>query len=178
MATRPRRSASEPADHVDALRAQWSAVLPALDTSPMGILGRIHRIARLVAPDIETLFASHGIDRPEFDVLASLRRAGPPHRLSPTALCRSLLVASGRMTHRLDRLESAGLIERRPSPTDRRGCDVQLTAAGRKLVDRAFAEDMALETELLASLSREQRDDLAGLLRHLLVGLESRAMPV
>lgn len=168
-----RRSAS-PVDHVDELRSQWAAELPDLDTAPMSILGRVYRISRLVAPEIERLFAGYGIDRGEFDVLATLRRAGPPYRLSPTALYRSLLVSSGRMTHRLDRLESAGLIERQRSTQDRRGCDVQLTRPGRRLIEDAVRADMALEAELLAALPQDERARLAELLRRFLARLEKR----
>ena len=100
-------------DHVDRLRALWAEELPDLDTVPMSILGRIYRLSNLVRPSIEATFAEFGLDRGEFDVISTIRRAGPPYRMIPTDLYRLLMISSGGLTHRLDRLEKAGLIERR-----------------------------------------------------------------
>lgn len=161
------------ADHVDRLREQWARELPDLDTAPMAVLGRVHRIATLVRPGIERTFAAHGLDRAGFDVLASLRRAGPPFRLTPTDLYRSLMVPSGSLTHRLGRLEAAGLVAREPSAEDGRSLIVALTEIGRRTVERAFREDMARESSWLEGLSAEEREALAGLLRKLVRSLDS-----
>ena len=92
-------------DHVDRLRRQWAHELPDLDTEPMAILGRAYRLSNLVRGSIEATFAGFGLDRGEFDVIATLRRSGPPYRLTPTELYTSLMITSGGLTHRLDRLE-------------------------------------------------------------------------
>ena len=107
-------------DHVDRLRAQWARELPDLDTEPMAVLGRIWRISNLVRPGIEATFRGFGLDGGEFDVIATLLRAGPPYRLSPTALYTALMISSGGLTHRLDRLGRAGLVKRERDPGD--GC--------------------------------------------------------
>ena len=159
-------------DAVDIRRAQWARELPDLDTGPMAVLGRIWRIANLVAPGIEATFRSFGLDRGEFDVISTLRRAGPPWRLTPTELYTMLMISSGGLTHRLDRLEKAGLIRREASPQDGRSRAVALTDAGAALAEQAFRADMAQEAETLSRLAPEEREALAGLLRKLALALE------
>src|SRR5437899_5878438 len=97
-----------PADHIDRLRAQWALELPDIDTEGMAIIGRARRITLHLRPPIEAVFARHGLDAGEFDVLSTLRRAGPPYRLTPTELYRTLMISSGGLTDRLTRLEAAG----------------------------------------------------------------------
>jgi len=160
-------------DHVDRLRAQWARELPDLDTSPMAVLGRAYRLSNLVRPGIEATFASFGIDRGEFDVISTLRRSGPPYRLAPTDLYRSLMISSGGLTHRLARLERAGLVVRSPSVEDRRSLLVELTEAGLALAENAFRADMASEMRHLAGLDEAERDMLAALLRKLLAAIEA-----
>lgn len=155
------------ADDVDHFIAQRAAESPEIDTEGMAIFGRIYRIATRVAPHMEALFARHGLERGEFDVLATLQRSGPPYRLSPTALYTSLMVSSGGLTHRLKRLEAAGLIARSPSPDDKRSLMVELTDEGKRRTRAAFDEDMALESSWLGALDADQRRKLAGLLRQL-----------
>lgn len=159
-------------DHVDRLRAQWRVQEPDLDTSPVEIFGRIYRISRLIAPGIEEALGRHGLDRGEFDVLATLRRQGPPFRLTPTELYAALLIASGSLTHRLGRLEKAGLIRRVPSERDGRSLSAELTEAGQAAVMAAYRDDMAFEASLLEGLEPKARDELSGALRHLMSVVE------
>lgn len=165
----------ELADHVDRLRAQWARELPDLDTEPMAILGRAFRLSNLVRPSIEETFAAYGIDRGEFDVISTLRRSGPPYRLTPTEMYASLMISSGGLTHRLIRLEKAGLVIREKSPDDGRSVLVALTPKGRDLAEEAFRADMASEQEFLKHLNRQDRDTLAALLRKLVGGIEKAA---
>ncbi|CAN7383364.1 MarR family transcriptional regulator [Rhizobium sp. LjRoot98] len=164
----------EKADHVDRLRGQWDRELPDLDTEPMAILGRAYRLANLVRPSIEATFAFFGLDRGEFDVISTLRRSGPPYRLTPTELYTSLMISSGGLTHRLDRLKKSGLIIRERSQEDGRSTAVGLTDEGIRLAEAAFRVDMASEASYLTDLSGEERTELAGLLRKLLGSLERR----
>jgi DNA-binding MarR family transcriptional regulator len=160
-------------DHVDRLRRQWARELPGLDTEPMAVLGRAFRLGNLVRPSIEATFAGFDLDRGEFDVIASLRRSGPPYRLTPTELYSSLMISSGGLTHRLDRLERAGLIRREKSPHDGRSMLVALTETGAARVEEAFRADMASEAVFLRSLDAGEREALAGLLRKLILGIEA-----
>ncbi|WP_428428866.1 MarR family winged helix-turn-helix transcriptional regulator [Pararhizobium sp.] len=165
---------TENPDHVDRLRGQWQRELPDLDTEPMAILGRAYRLANLVRPSIEATFASFGLDRGEFDVISTLRRSGPPYRLTPTELYTSLMISSGGLTHRLDRLKKSGLILRQRSQDDGRSMAVGLTEEGIRLAEAAFRVDMASEVTFMSELSVEERTDLAALLRKLLVSVERR----
>jgi DNA-binding MarR family transcriptional regulator len=162
-----------PPDHIDTRRKQWDAELPDIDTVGMAILGRARWITLRVRPQIEAVFAQHGLDTGEFDVLSTLLRAGAPYRLRPTELYRSLMVSSGGMTDRLKRLERAGLICRPATDRDKRSLPVELTPEGRTLAERAFREDMTVEKSLLEALSEEDCDQLAGLLRKLALSLPS-----
>ena len=118
------------------------------------------------------VFAEHGLDGWEFDVLSALRRAGRPYQLSPGQLVTETLVTSGTMTNRVDRLEQRGLVRRSPDPGDRRGVKVRLTRSGRETVDAALSDLLDHERELLGELTPQERADLAGMLRRLNAPLE------
>lgn len=166
-------SDTPPADHVDRLRAQWLREMPEVDTSPVEVVGRARRITLALRPEIEAVFARHGLDAGEFDVLGSLRRSGPPYRLRPTELYRVLMISSGGLTDRLARLEAQGLVRRIPSPDDRRSLMVELTEAGRAKAEAALVEDMAVEKARLAGLTTEEQAQLAALLRKLALSIEN-----
>lgn len=159
-------------DSIARVRAQWKLERPDLDTRPMETLGRILRIQFLAGARIRRLLRRHGIDWGGFDVLATLRRSGPPHRMTPTGLYTDLVLTSGAMTNRIDGLEQAGLVRRHPDPNDRRGTLIELTSEGRALVDQAMTAHMAGEAEMVAHLSKEEQRALADLLQKLLTGME------
>ncbi|WP_371479870.1 MarR family winged helix-turn-helix transcriptional regulator [Kitasatospora sp. NBC_00315] len=162
------------ADHVERVLEQWGAERPDLDVSPMAVIGRMKRLHQLVEAELRRTFATHGLDTPSFDVLATLRRSGPPYSLTPAALMRSAMVTSGAITQRLDRLEGRGLVARTPSTTDGRGVHVTLTEDGRALIDRALPDHVATEHRLLAGIDADRRDALARTLRELLESLGDR----
>ncbi len=148
---------------------QWKRERPDLDVSPMLVLGRLNEASSLIARErLAPLFARFGLQAGEFDVLATLRRSGSPHALTPTALYEATMVTSGAMTNRLDRLEKAGLVRRGPHPNDRRGIVVQLTEKGLALIDEALTAHVANEHEILAGLSGVERETLAQLLGRLI----------
>jgi DNA-binding MarR family transcriptional regulator len=163
-------------DEVDRLVAQWNRERPDLDVSASHTLTRITRLALLQAASFAPVFARYGLTWGEHLVLAALRRAGPPFRMSPTTLFSSLLLSSGAMTNRLDGLEGMGLVRRLPDPGDRRGRLVELTAKGRRLVDKAVVDHIADEEKLIAPLSRTERARLAELLRKLLLSEPFRSL--
>lgn len=170
------RQMSEAQDGVDLRRAQWAAELPDLDTRGMAILGRMRWITLSLRPPIEAIFKKYGLDSGEFDVIATLRRSGPPYCLRPTELYRWLMISSGGLTARLARLEKTGLVTRLPDPDDARSMLVQLTSAGADLTERAFREDMAFESAVLDALTSDEAATLEALLRKLaLADLNPRA---
>jgi DNA-binding MarR family transcriptional regulator len=161
-------------DQVDRARAQWRRVRPGLDTFPIEVIARLGRLTGYVDAHHERFFAPHGLTRAHWDVLARLRRAGAPYRLSPTELHQGLMRSSATMTHRLRQLADLGLVERRADPRDRRLLLVGLTRRGGELVDRLAAAHLDNEREFLSGLNRAKQEQLAALLRELLVGVERR----
>jgi DNA-binding MarR family transcriptional regulator len=162
-------------DRIDRILAQWKRERPDLDTRPMGLVGRLQRAAAALRPRLDETHALSGLQGESFDVLASLRRAGPPYQLSPTQLYRELMLTSGAMTNRIDRLEEAALVSRRPDPNDRRGSLVRLTAKGKTVVDAAVDKHVANEANLLSSLNARDQQLLNELLRKLLLSLDDTA---
>jgi len=156
-------------DEIDRIVDQWNRERPELDVSPTHTLQRITRLALLQGVSFARVFAPYRISFGEYLVLAALLRAGPPYRMSPTRLFNAVILSSGAMTNRLDRLEEMGLVERQPDPSDRRGRLVALTDRGRELVDAAAIDHLANEERLLAALDAGERKQLAGLLRKLLL---------
>jgi DNA-binding MarR family transcriptional regulator len=156
-------------DEIDRIVEQWNRERPDLDVSPTHTLQRVTRLSLLQGVSFARVFARYGISFGEYLVLAALLRAGPPHRMNPTRLFNSVILSSGAMTNRLDRLEDMGLVERQPDPTDRRGRLVALTDRGRALVDAAVLDHLENEQRLLECLDAGEREQLAGLLRKLLL---------
>lgn len=162
-------------DAVDTILAQWKRERPDLDCSPMGPIGRLRRCAVLLEQQLELTFAEFGLSAWEFDMLATLRRAGTPHILTPTELFSTLMVTSGTMTHRLKRLESRGFIVRQVNTEDARSMLVQLTDEGLALIDRAVETHVENERQLLSALPAEKLFELDTRLADLLRSLESEA---
>lgn len=159
-------------DHVDRVVSQWARVRPDLDTTPMALVARLGRASAYADAHINEVLATFGVTRPSWDVLASLRRSGKPYRLSPTDLYRGLMRTSGAMTHRLARLQKAGLIRRVQDPSDNRGLLVELTPKGLALVDLIAPAHLENERQLLSPLGRKEQRELTALLKKLLGGLE------
>lgn len=159
-------------DPVDAIIEQWAQERPDLDTAAMEVFGRIQRLSRAMGDRMEKAYAKYGISRGEFDVLATLRRSGAPYALSPRQLSATLMLTTGGMTGRLDKLEQAGLLRRSPDPHDRRGLQVTLTEQGLHLADEAVGAGLALQTEALSALDGDRAEQLADLLRELLLATE------
>lgn len=160
-------------DAVDRIMAQWRRERPDLDPSPMAVFGRLSRLIATARPAIDAVFARHDLNSWSFDVLATLRRAGPPFRLSPGDLLASCMVTSGTMTHRVDQLEKAGLVARHANPEDRRSVLIGLTEAGRARVDAVVGEHVANEHRLLAALEPAERRALEAALKRFLAVLET-----
>lgn len=162
-------------DLVDLIVGQWAELRPDLDASPIAVIGRISRASRLIDRRLGAQFARHGLDDWMYDVLATLRRGGPPHELTAGRLVELTMVTTGAITNRIDRLVERGLVERDSDPHDRRKVIVRLTDAGRETVDRVAADHLAEERDILAPLDDDERATLADLLRRLLIDLGDRA---
>jgi DNA-binding MarR family transcriptional regulator len=154
-------------DHVDGIVEQWTRERPDLDVSGMAIIGRISRLDKLLRPLLDAVFAQHGLESWEFDVLATLRRSGDPYQLTAGQLLEATMLTSGAMTHRIDRLEGRGLVRRVSDPADGRVVLVTLTSDGHRLVDAALADHAANELQLVSALPPADRTKLVDLLRRL-----------
>lgn len=170
MTSTPRPDPDAPGpDPVDAITAQWAVVRPDLDTVPMAAFGRIHRISHAMGARMDEAYARFGVARGEFDVLATLRRSGDPYTLSPRQLSATLMLTTGGMTGRLDKLERAGWLVRSPDPHDRRGLRVTLTERGLDMIDEAVTAGLAVQREVLgAALDEDETRHLNRLLSRLL----------
>ncbi|MEZ3160294.1 MarR family transcriptional regulator [Microbacterium sp. BWT-B31] len=143
-------------DFADAAVEQWRKQRPDLDFTAMGPLARLARLGLFGGRLVDRVFADKGLDRGEFNVLAALRRGGPPFRLTPSELAAAELTTRGGMTKRIDRLQARGLVERRTHSADRRSLLVGLTAEGVRLTDELIALHVANESRLLAVLDPEE----------------------
>ncbi len=161
------------ADYVDEVIRSWRAVRPDLDTSPVAVALRIDRAAQAFRSTLDAVVGSHGAltHKGDLDTLTALRRAGDGASLAPSALAAAGQLTSGGMTNRLDRLEAAGLVERHADPNDRRGVRVTLTGAGAALADETFEDSLAVQRELLSSLSAAEQRRLADAMATLLEAL-------
>lgn len=160
-------------DEVDRILQAWDREVPDLDVSPLAVLSRISRLSRYLDLARREAFAVHNLDLWEFDVLAALRREGPPYELSPGQLIQQTLSTSGTMTNRIDRLAERGLVERAPDPRDRRGVRVRMLPPGRTVVEAALGDLVDRERAILEGLDDEECDRLADLLRRLVLPFET-----
>ena len=159
-------------DVVDQLLRDWARERPDLDVSAMAVVGRLLHLGGLLQARAGERLRAFGIGYTELDVLATLRRSGAPYRLSPTMLRKSVLLTSGAMTACLNRLEQRGLISRIPDETDRRSLVAMLTETGLQLIDRAIASHFKAAERTVDGLDRDERAELARLLRKFRLQLE------
>ena len=155
---------SDDLDHVGRIQEQWARERPDLDTSAMGIIGRLHRLAAALDAELRPVFEAAGLSDGDFDVLASLRRAGAPFELTPGQLAETTMITSGAVTKRVDRLAAAGWVTRERVEHDGRVRRIALTETGRALVDEVVGVHFANEERLLAGFSELERTRLTHLL--------------
>lgn len=144
-------------DHVDFIIDQWTRERPDLNVSAMGIIGRVARLYMAYQEGMQQTFARFGLNAAKFDVLATLRRAGAPYRLSPGELLKATMVASGTMTNRIARLEADGLVLRQLNPEDSRSFLIELSPAGLDLIDQVVEDHVVTQERMLAAMPEEER---------------------
>lgn len=147
-------------DHIDKIIAQWNKEKPELDVTPMGVIGRIKRLHKHLTCEMEKTFNAHSMNAATFDVLATLRRSGPPYALSPGDMMAATMVTSGTMTNRIDQLTKDGLVERIRNPKDGRAFIISLTKKGFKNIDAAITDHVKTQTRLVSALSKEDSESL------------------
>jgi DNA-binding MarR family transcriptional regulator len=160
-------SAATPTAGVDDILSQWQQARPDLDPTPIALFGIIARVHLISKPRINRTLREFGLTREMFDVLATLRRSGPPYRLTPTQLSRSLVLTGPGMTNRLDRLEEAGLVLRTPDSRDRRSVHISLTSEGFKLIEEVTPQLADNERHLITAFDPDKARQLISLLEEL-----------
>lgn len=161
-------------DRIDKILDQWHSERPDLDTTAMGLFGRMRNLTLHLSREMEKTFARFDLNAANFDMLATLRRSGEPYALSPNDLMATMMVTSGTMTNRIDQLEKVGLVSRSPNPNDGRSFLISLTPEGFKLIDAAVTAHVETQTRLVSALPQEERTALDSLLRSYLASFESR----
>lgn len=164
----------EPLDRVGEIQQAWRRERPDLDPSPQGVIGRLHRVALELTERLVAVYGEYGLTEGEFDVLATLRRAGDPYERAAGELADHTLVTTGGLTKRVDRLEARGLVERRAAASDARRRLVRLTPEGKDLIDRAFTAHLANEHRLLEELGETDASTLESVLTRWLRILDER----
>ncbi|WP_460497743.1 MarR family winged helix-turn-helix transcriptional regulator [Glycomyces tarimensis] len=152
------------ADAVSEMVAQWKRERSDLDPSPMLVVGRLYRITEALDRRLRPPFAEAGLGNGDFDVLTALRRSGEPYSLTPGELSRTVLVTTGAITKRVDRLEAKGLVTRSVTEDDARGRRIALTDTGRALTDELIGKHLENQRRLIAGLGDEEQAQLATLL--------------
>jgi DNA-binding MarR family transcriptional regulator len=160
-------------DQLDHMLDQWRVARPGSDADGMALIPRLLRLAHLYDAEMGKVSRSFGLKPGWLDVLSALRRIGSPYQMPATELARWVLLSSGGMTSRLDRMEEAGLLRRRPDPSDRRGVLVELTDQGRQVIDAAIDAHLALYRHLLSrALTQAEQRHFIELLRKQTLALE------
>jgi len=152
-------------DFIDDLQEDWSEERPDLDPGPMGVVLRIQALAKIFGENAANRLKEFDLHWWQYDVLSSLRRQGEPYSMAATELADASMLTSGAMTNRIDRLEQAGLLERKADTGDRRRVLIQLTPAGLELIESATEARFESAMRSIGHLSDKQRDDLSKLLR-------------
>lgn len=152
-------------DDLDKIQAQWRKQRPDLNTDPMALIGRLLRVSHFMSQEMAKTFALYGLNGASFDVLATLLRAGPPHALSPNELLQTMMITSGTMTNRIDRLEKAGLVERVSSSEDKRSVSITLTRKGKTLTDDMMQAHVDKQRDLVSKLKPAEQKQLNLLLK-------------
>lgn len=160
-------------DVVDQVIAQWGAEKPQLNTLPMAVMGRLIRSVKHLETAINQVHKQYGLKPGEFDMLATLRRSGQPYQLTPSELMANMMLSSGAMTNRLDKLEQKGWIERVHCLQDRRSVQVKLTEQGITCIESVLEQHVKEQERLMAHMSVDEQQHLNHLLKALVNPYES-----
>jgi DNA-binding MarR family transcriptional regulator len=161
-------------DSADQCMADLGPRYPQIDLEVEGVVDRLDWIQKHLGRIFEETLAVRGLNRGEYKLLLRLATRAEDHRISAGDLSRMLMLSTGAMTNRLDRLEAAGLVRRIPDPRDRRGVLIELTSKGEKVIDDAVITQASHEAEVLGALNAKERTQLNQLLRKVLISLEAR----
>jgi DNA-binding MarR family transcriptional regulator len=151
-------------DSIDKRRKQWAKQMPELNTEPMALTARLLQVSKQINDELNTTYKRYKLSDAGFDVLATLLRAGSPHSLSPSELLKQMLITSGTMTTRIDKLEKKGFVKRTSKKEDKRSVSVALTKKGLKLIKEIMAEHMKIQEKIVSVYEKQEQDLFIALL--------------
>jgi DNA-binding MarR family transcriptional regulator len=154
-----------PFDPIDEAARQWALRWGAVPQ--MHAVTSLMRVHRLLLGRLDEVLRPHGLTFARYEalVLLTFSRNGS---LPLGKMGERLQVHPTSVTSIVQRLESAGLVVRRPHPTDGRTVLAEISEAGRSLVEAATADLVTAEFGLAAMTENRLRDlsDLLRPLRH------------
>lgn len=154
---------------------QRQRVEPGVNSEPAAIIHRMRRPAQLIARRSDDVLLASCLSRADFDILALLTRIG--EALSPPELAEDLITSGPGTTKRIRTLVGTGMVTREANPADGRGALIRLTKPRHDTIIPARRNISALGAELLSTPPATGREQLAGLLRELLLNVEPPAAP-
>lgn len=166
--------AADPRDGADAIADAWRRELPGVPVGSIGVITRVWWAAKLFGAERRRTLNRLGLDMATLDLLSTLRRSGPPYRMSPSELATACLVSRGAITQRVARAVRAGLVEKAVSASGYHARAITLTAEGHRLVESAVTGLLEYEQRLLDGMSATEQERLAGLMRGLLAAIGER----
>jgi DNA-binding MarR family transcriptional regulator len=159
-------------DSIDEILSDWRREAPEIRTGAFHTMLRAGHLARVIDTFERRVLEPFEIGASEYEVLATLRRNGPPYRLNPSSLYERLNRSSGGMTKMLKRLEAGGYIERTADPEDGRGSLVVLTRRGLELQGRVLAAFVSASENRLEGLGAGPRAEIEAAMRRLAQALD------
>jgi len=158
-------------DFIDKVRREWKRAYPEFDTAPVEVMGRIARINAQSLHQLDRALASSGVSRAEFDVMSALARSDRPLRASEVTAV--TMVSGAATTKHADRLAKLGFVERQRFEHDGRVVLLQLTDAGRALVEAEFPRRVERDRQVLTGLDEDERAQLTALLKRISRNIDS-----
>jgi DNA-binding MarR family transcriptional regulator len=160
-------------DSIDRHVALWTREVPGLDPVVEGVVARMQVLVRRMHHLRAHALEAHGFKPAEFDIIWHLRALGAPYRATPTLLAERADTHPATLTSRLDRLEASGYVTRLNDPNDRRRLLVELTPKAHAALEATVSVNTEAEKDLLSGLTKAERTQLSGLLRKLVLAVES-----
>src|SRR5437763_16354534 len=99
-------------DSIDFCTVDIASRYPQINPDVEGVVGRLSAINKHISRAFDETLASHGLNHGEYRLLLRLTTRSEDNRMTAGELGRALMLSSGAMTNRLDRLEAGGMIER------------------------------------------------------------------
>ncbi|WP_326687879.1 MULTISPECIES: MarR family transcriptional regulator [unclassified Streptomyces] len=141
----------------------------------MAAITSIMRAQQILLAEVDAVVKPYGLTFARYEalVLLTFSKAG---ELPMSKIGERLMVHPTSVTNTVDRLQSAGFVEKRPNPNDGRGTLAAITPKGREVCEAATEDLMAMEFGL-GAYDAEELNEIFALLRPLRVAAEDFAEP-